>query len=558
MTAPLFARTPALRAAAAAVGLVLAACAGPGASPGTSPPEAATPAPSATSPATSPGTSPAAVAWRWQAPLGPQVAAGPDGTIFATGRGPACDVEIHALRPDGSEPADGWPYCVAGATYGPDGLAVDGTGTVYVSHYGAGPGRIVGLAPDGTPGPGWPAPFGWLVGTLEAGVVVLVPSPSGPNELRAYDPAGQALPGWPVTAPGPIVEPAFVGPGDAVAVLYRDLSTGHRWVTVIERNGSTRPGWPVAVPNDMDGRSVVIDLVTTDGRVVLRSHEPWPAEGIAPEVAIAAMGGLRAQVAVIEPDGTIPADWPVRFEQPLSQLVEGPGGRVYAVAGDVQYGPNPETRTPVGPYFVVSLEPDGVASPGWPAQLPDGVTPQPAEETPGPVPPWALPPVVGADGSVVVITRGDGTEGLAWFDRDGTLATVFRLPGSTSQSNGVPAAPGGPAQLPVILGDRALLAVGIEQPGASAGDPDRPGSDAPRVDWPISALTADTSGGAQEGDGILAVERTGAVAGWPVLLPRGTFVSDMLVVDDMLVVAGSTGDGVGVLAAVDPTAGGGQ
>ncbi len=431
-----------------------------------------------------------------------------------------------------------------------------------MSNYGAGPGRIVGLTPDGTPGPGWPAPFGWLVGTLEAGVVVLVPSPSGPNELRAYDPAGQALPGWPVTAPGPIVEPAFVGPGDAVAVLYRDLSTGHRWVTVIERDGSTRPGWPVAVPNDMDGRSVVIDLVTTDGRVVLRSHEPWPAEGIAPEVAIAAMGGLRAQVAVIEPDGTIRADWPVRFEQPLSQLVEGPGGRVYAVAGDVQYGPNPENRDPAGPYFVVSLEPDGVASPGWPVQLPDGVMPQPAEETPGPVPPWALPPTVGDDGSaVVLIGGGHGPEGFAWVDRDGSLATVHQLPGTTTVSHGQPAAPGGPAIPPVIVGDRVLLAVGVELPATFAGDPARPESDAPRMDRPIPALTADTStagtsGGAQ--DGILAVERTGVVDGWPLLLPGGGFVSELLVLPDRIVVVAGSNESGYVVAAVDPTAPGGQ
>jgi hypothetical protein len=482
--------------------------------------------------------------------------------LYATGRGSTCQVEIHALRPDGSELALRWPYCVAGASYGIDDLVVDGGGTVYLSVFGNGPGEVVGLAPDGTPGSGWPAPFGWLVGALQSGIVVLTPTPggSGSTELRAYDPAGSLLQGWPVTVPGSVVESpeesALVGPGDAVAVLYRDMATGHRSVTVIERDGSARPGWPVAVPNDMDGRSVVIDVVTTDGRVVLRSHEPWPVEGIAPEAAIAAMRGLRAQVAVIEPDGTIRDGWPVRFQQPLSPLVEGPGGRLVAVAGDVQYGPEPGSREPVGPYSVISLERDGAPSPGWPARLPDGVSPQPAEETPGPVSPWALPPVVGGDGSAVVLVHGNRTEGLAWFERDGSLATLFRLPGSTVISHGVPAAPGGPARLPLIVGDRVFQAVSIEPAAAFAGSPDGPGSDAPSADRPIPALTAGTSGGSL--DGILAIERAGAVPGWPVLLPGRTFVNETLLADGMLVVAGGTGEDAGVLAAVDPASGGGD
>lgn len=560
MNATLHLRPRATQAVALAVSVLLASCAAPGASlvpPSPSPPS---PNPSPV-PMPSPTAVPASVAWAWQAPLGPRVAAGPDGTLYATGRGPTCRVEIHAMRPNGSELALRWPYCVAGATYGVDDLVVDGGGTVYLSVFGGGPGQIVGLASDGTPGPGWPAPFGLLVGALRSGVVVLTPSQggSGSTELRAYDPAGSLLAGWPVTVPGSVVEShaeaAHVAPGDAVAVLYRDMSTGHRSVTVIERDGSTRPGWPVAVPNDMDGASVVIDLVTTDGRIVLRSHEPWPVGD-----SMEAMGGLRAQVAVIGPDGTISAGWPVRFQQPLSPLVEGPAGRLLAVAGDVQYGPEPAAREPIGPYVVVSLEPDGVASPGWPVRLPDGVVPQPADTAAGPVAPWGLPPTVGDDGSaVVLIGGGHGPEGFAWVERDGSLATAHELPGTMTVSQGQPAAPGGPAIRPVIVRARVLLAVRVELPAAFAGESVRPGWDAPWPDRPIPALAAGTTATDDPGarDGILAVERTGPVAGWPVLLPESTYVSTMLVTDGQLIVAGIAGDDPGVLAAVDPAAAGG-
>jgi hypothetical protein len=234
------------------------------------------------------------------------------------------------------------------------------------------------------------------------------------------------------------------------------------------------------------------------------------------------------------------------------------------VLGDVQYGPDPTNREPVGPYTVVSLEPNGAASPGWPARLPDGITPQPAEVTPGPVVPWALPPVAGTDGSVVVITRGAGSEGLAWgseglawFDGDGSLATSFQLQGATTLSSGVPAAPGGPATLPVLIGERAFVAIGIKTAGALAAGDGQPGSDTPGVDRPIPALTVDTSGGSR--DGVLAVERDGVVAGWPVLLPRSTYVVRMLIATDgTLVVSGSTDAGAGVVAAIDPTATGSE
>lgn len=519
--------------------LLLFLVAGCGAPAGSGPP--GSPPPSSRSSA-APTAVPDAVAWSWQAPLGPIVVTGPDGAVYATGRAGTCEVAVHALDTSGDERADGWPWCAEGAR-SLDFLSVDDGGAVYAG--GAHPAGITGLAADGTPGPGWPAPFGFLAGTLQSGLVVATPSPDGPSELRAHGPDGDLLPGWPVRLPGAIVDPAMVGPDDGVAALYRDPATGRRWVTVVERTGAVRAGWPVPVPNEMDGASVVIDVVTSDGRVVLRSHEPWPLTD-----RIEAMVGLRGQVAVIRADGTIPAGWPTRFEQPLSPLVEAPGGRLVAIAGDVQYGRAPDLREPVGPYAVISLETDGSASPGWPAALPDGAMPLPADVAAGPVAPWALPPVVAADGSVLVVARwADAEEGLVWLERDGSLALAQRLPGSSAISRGAPATPGGPAILPVTIGTRAFLAVGIAGRGARAVGPAAASVvDAPATGATIAAVLAGTGGGGP--DAVLAVERSGAVAGWPVLLPGRSYVGGMLAAPDgtLLVVGTGVGDDSTLLA----------
>lgn len=301
----------------------------------------------------------------------------------------------------------------------------------------------------------------------------------------------------------------------------------------------------------MDGASVVIDLVTTDGRVVLRAHEPWPVTD-----RVEAMVGLAAQVATILPDGTIPAGWPVRLAQPLSPLVEAAAGRLVAVVGDVQYGPGPDVREPTGPYGVVSIEPDGSPSPGWLAVLPDGVVPQPADTAAGPVAPWALPPVVGGDGSAVVLVRAGDGEGIAWLDPDGGVASILELPATMALSHGMPAAPGGPAKLPLIVGERAFLFVGLRRPAAQVGDGSPP-VDAPAPGPALPALVAGTSGGSQ--DAVLAFERSGPAPGWPVVFPADTYAGDALVTPGgMLIVAGTTegeGDALpGVVGAVDPAA----
>jgi hypothetical protein len=172
------------------------------------------------------------------------------------------------------------------------------------------------------------------------------------------------------------------------------------------------------------------------------------------------------------------------------------------------------------------------------------------------VEPWALPPVVGADGSAVVLVRGDGREGLAWIERDGALATIYELPASLALSHGMPAAPGGPAKLPVMVGDRAMLFIAVKRPAATVVD-GLPPVDAPAIVAPILATLVGTSGGSQ--DGVLALERTGPVAGWPILLPPRTYAGEALLAPDgSLIVAGTTeGEGdplPGIVAAVNPAA----
>ena len=366
-------RPAAVRMASVLVAIALAGCgSGPAVQDqSASPATGATSSPTqvATSPAASePTGSAAAPGWRWQR-TGDSFALGPGETVYTTGNGEACEHALDALDAAGAELA-GWPYCATPGMW-PDFVTVDQGGTAYIA---AGGETVVGLGIDGRPGASWPQGFGWLVGTRDDGIVLVTPSHTTLSEIVAYDATGQGIPGWPVKVPGAIVDtdgasPAgsvAVGADGSVAVLYRDLSTGYRWVTVIEPDGRTRPGWPVLVPNEMDGRSIALDLVTSDGRIVLRSHEPWPVIDSA-----AVMAGLQGQVAVIGPDGTIPDGWPVRFEEPLSPVVEGKDGRLYAIVGDVVYGAT-AGEPPTGPYSVVALDRDGRTPPAGRSACPMG------------------------------------------------------------------------------------------------------------------------------------------------------------------------------------------
>jgi len=469
------ARPTALRAAVALVTIALAGC-GPGpaaGSPSAAPSTGVTPSPAPTTTATSsvaPSGSPVAVTWQWQQAVasltdGAGVAAiGPDGTVYVSEKGAACGLALHAFDSAGRE-RSGWPYCLTGGSCA-DFAAVDGGGTVYLQ--AAYPGGIAGIGPDGTVGAGWPQDYGYLVGILDAGIVVGTPSENGISELRAYDPEGRGIPGWPVTVPGEIhgAGDAHVAPDGSVAVVYLDPSIGRRLVTVIEPDGSARAGWPVRVPAKMDGVSTQLESLTSDGRIVLSAHEPWPDT-----FSAAVEHVLPSQIAVFTPEGTIPAGWPVRFDRPLSVISEGPDGVLYAVAGDVVYsyrGQPPKETWAGGPYDVIALQRDGSPVPGWPVRLPDGMTPQRADSA-GQAVPWAQPPVVG-DAGRVVVTTGRGAEerdGVVLLGPGGSIDGIFRLPKGREISRGGWGTPGPPALAPVLGRGRVFLVI---SPGMGKAD----------------------------------------------------------------------------------------
>jgi hypothetical protein len=461
------------------------------------------PASPAASPA--PAASPGPAGWLWQqAGAGGQVVIAPDGTVVATGRDAGCELWVHAYGSSGLE-RPGWPFCAQepGGQGWADSVAVDGGGTVYVSTGG----EMVGIDPSGSVASSWPREGRYGAAALPAGVVVVRASPS-PDTILAYAPSGADLPGWPVTVAGEIIDPILPAADGTVAVLYRDRSTGHRFVTLLGPDGAARPGWPVAVPNDMDGQSAQLQIRTADGRVVVGAHEPWPVNW--PTTAERA-ATVPSQLVAIAPDGTIPAGWPVTVRRPVSVVAEGAGGVLYAIAGAVQYQVG-------GPYDVIALRPDGSALPGWPVRLPAGRTPKPADTAAAPAP-WAQPPVVGADGRVVVATGAapDERDGLTWIAPNGTVEGAYRLAKGYTLGRGGASAPSNPSLAPLLAGDRALIAV-------------------------VRSGTGD--------EAVLAVEPAGAVEGWPLPLPSsGTIESLNLAPDGTLIVSAAAGETTLLLAA---------
>ena len=540
------------RAILVGVGLVVSACGGPAVAPTGSAETVPTPSagPATTpSPAVAPTPEPAGAAWSWVVNLpsagDAPVLTGDDGTVYVTDRADTCDLRVHAYDQAGREQAR-WPVCAVATGSGT--LTLASAGMLYVSANG----RLSGIDPSGAVSPGWPRE-GWNTVAVKLGAAVVQASQVPPRTLLAYDPTGADLPGWPVTVAGGIIDPVLTTPDGSLAILYLEASTGHRSVTVIDPDGSTRPGWPVRLPKTMDGRSAVMDLVTADGRIVVRSNEPWPAEP-----TIASMMRLQARVLAIMPNGSIPEGWPVPLDQPLSQVVAGPGNRLVAIAGNVLYG---ETigAAPAGPFSVVALEPDGRAASGWPVRLPADAVPEAEASGAGILQPWALPPVVGDDGLVVVTLGGYGPadpDSLVLIDGDGTIATRYELPATQRLSHGVPATPSGPAILPVVIGGRALVAITLRTASATGELPGPTDVDAPFALASTHADLAATTVGWQ--DALMAVDRNGAVAGWPLLLPGDGFISQVILPGNGSVVVSGSADGGRVVAAVDPLRTGGS
>jgi hypothetical protein len=419
-------------------------------------------------------------------------------------------------------------------------LEVDGAGTVYAGADGT----LVGIDPGGTVAAGWPQPVHESAAAFAGGIVL----PRSRSELAALDSAGRDVPGWPVTLPGALVDgwdgtpPYLVASDGTVAALYWDIQAGRRFVTLLGPDGRVRPGWPVGVPSEMDGPSLGLDTLTFDGRVVLRSHEPRPG-GDLPLV------GLRAQVLAISPDGSIPGGWPARFDVPLSSVVGGKDGLLYAIAGDVQYAWQGDTWAG-GPYAVVALRPDGAAPPGWPVVLPAGMTPLAAEsDIAGPRRPWAQPPILGDAGRVLVATgQNDSRAGLAWIGPGGTIDATVLLPERVGFTSGQPATGGGhPTFAPVLVGERAFGGITITAPAARPPDGGVASSETV-----IRARLAGTTRTSTTVEALVAVDPEGVVPGWPLLLPGSAWINGLLELHDGTVVVLARSEDAQLLFAAAP------
>jgi hypothetical protein len=493
---------------------------------------------------TSPEATTAPPGWSWQRAIAgaldsAQTAVGPDGTVFVAGAGPAnCPIQVHAFGPAGAE-LEGWPFCWTRSRY-LGVLEVDGTGTLYAGADGA----LVGINPAGAVASGWPQAVHDSAAAFAHGIVVS----RSPSKLAAYDPAGRDLPGWPVTLPGDLVDswdgapPYLVASDGTVAALYRDTQVGRRFVTLLGPDGRPRPGWPVGVPSEMDGRSLCLDALAPDGRVILRSHEPLPGGDLPPI-------GLHAQVLAISPDGSIPGGWPAQFDMPLSGVIAGEDGLLYAVAGDVQYAWQGNAWTG-GPYAAVALRPDGTPPPGWPVVLPAGMTPLAAEsDIAGPRRPWAQPPILGDAGRVLVATgQNDSRGGLAWIGPAGTIDAVVLLPEEIGFTSGQPATGGGhPAFAPVLVGDRAVGGITITAPAARPPDGGTASSETV-----IRARLADTTRTNTTVEALVAIDPAGVVPGWPLLLPGSTWINGLLELPDGTVVVLALAEKAQLISAAAP------
>ena len=506
-------------------------------------PTGATSPPSA--PSAGPRTTPGPPGWTWQRSIAgaldaAQTAVGPDGTVFAAGAGPAdCRIQIHAFGPAGTE-LDGWPFCWTRSRY-LGVLEVDGAGTLYAGADG----MLVGIDPTGAVAPGWPQPVQLSAAAFARGIVV----PRSRSELAAYDPAGRLLAGWPVTLPGDLVDsrdgapPYLVASDGTVAALYWDTQAGRRFVTLLGPDGRPRPGWPVGVPAEMDGWSLRLDALAPDGRVVLRSHEPWPG-GDLPLV------GLCAQVLAISLDGSIPDGWPVAFDVPLSDVVAAADGLLHAIAGDVQYAWQGDDWAG-GPYTVIALRPDGTAPPGWPVVLPAGMTPLAAEsDIAGPRRPWAQPPILGDAGRVLVATgQNDSRGGLAWIGPGGTIDAAVLLPAETGFTSGQPATGGGhPTFAPVLVGDQAIGGITITAPAARP--PDGGTASGETV---IRARLAGTTRTSTTVEALVAIDPAGLVPGWPLFLPGSAWINGLLELPDGTVVVLARSEDTQLIFAAAPS-----
>ncbi len=409
----------------------------------------------------------------------------------------------------------GWPYRLPAA--GPSmKLVAAPDGTLYV---GAAQ-EIVALGPDGAPRPGWPVALpSTLTGMVLAadGTLYAESWSAGQGDtLTALGPDGRTKAGWPVSLPAPGAQ-LLVAPDGTVY----DMGEVSSWpnetmrISVLDPSGLPKAGWPITLRGAEPGMALA-----PDGTLYA-----WWFEGTPGKVAGWTIASTHVEALGL--DGRPNSGWPVTLAGLASVPAFGADGTAYLTLGSTQGGTG----------AVLALDRTGHTLHGWPVRLPDGLRGLWAlDAQPGGIG-NARPPVVAADGTLVLgvwhASAGGtlGAEGTILLDgRSGTVLTGWpvMLPAGTMFARSAPNAVPGGAELPPALRSAGGIAYARMLPGGG---------------WQVEAH-----------------DRQGRlVSGWPQRLPLATVPAwlglgpgDRLVVE--AVPLGGT-DQRTILSAFDPLGG---
>ena len=272
------------------------------------------------------------------------------------------------------------------------------------------------------------------------------------------------------------------------------------WPAIAARDGTAYLGWRYVATGTQTDRPTELVVAGPEG-VRTRMQRPGYIEQ-APDgtVFVSSMEETyeaghepvfrSISVAALGPDGHPKPGWPFTTTDPSSRPVFGPDGTVY-LAQSTDAGDR-----------VIALGRDGQVKPGWPYQLPGELTVTPCGAGCANVPDS---PIVTPDGYVlrayfsgIYLVGPDGDPKPGW---------PYVMPAGTSlESSGYGATPGGGAFVPILTGDGRIYL------------PQRDGRSAETHDDMLCLLLDGTS-----------------CPGWPVTLPGGK-LADVFSVDESGVV----------------------
>jgi hypothetical protein len=362
-----------------------------------------------------------------------------------------------------------------------------------------------------------------------------VPSPP-PGISTVPSVAGKIVTPAPTTgdARWPKVLPVAYGDGPAVIVDDGSIYVGGRGtVLALDPTGRVVDGWPVELPHDDSAIGLIADpaggvyvhartllsRLSPDGQVrdgwpVSTSSEAWDPMSDGQRVAYVEAIGRSSRLHVLTPAGTVPDGWPVELSgDPVGDVAFGPGGRLLA------------TVTRDGVPTLLSFEPDGTASPGWPRASWQHVVVRPS----GDIVAWTHLDQTGRIATtavartMVTVMGADGEPRTGWpveikgamsapvFDAPGTLVAVVgagEAGGDEVVALGIDGRP--PAGWPVRLGAAAV---------SDATTPHEPQVPVPPVVGDDTVYVIETSG---QRSALEAFRSDGQrLPGWPYVLPAG-------------------------------------